>query len=219
MKIYNDRSPLDLHSDDSSEPIPGFTIHITGATLASVTIAADAQGRFHAFWSEPGRDGTRILTATIRIGSSPVERVPLAETEELTEHSMIRVVAEAFDPPTATFNIDASVRNIDSTSLTYPDFLEVIFDRSDCGRIEYLNPWGISEDGHTVFRVPHRPDREHLFPGEDSLPVHIEVRIPGCEADHTSLVERARKRGFQVRPYFALSVRFHVRAARPNPRR
>jgi len=218
MKIYNDRSPLDLHSEDLSVPIPGFTIHITGATLASVTIAADAQGRFHAFWSEPGLDGTRILTATIRIGSSPVERVPLAGTEELTEHSLVRVVGEAFDRPTATFHVDASVRNIDSTSLTYPDFLEVVFDRSDCGRIEYLNPWGISEAGHTVFRVPRRPDREHLFPGEDSLPVHIGVRIPGCGADHTSLVERARKRGFQMQPFFPLSVRFHVRAARPNSR-
>lgn len=219
MKIYNDRSPLDWHTGDSPEPIPGFTIHITGATLASVTIAADAQGRFHAFWSEPRLDGTRILTATIRIGSSRLERIPLGETEELTEHSLIRVVGEAFDPSTATFSIDASVRNIDATSLTYPGFLEVIVDRSDCGRIEYLNSWGISEDGHTVFRVPRRPDREHLFPGEDSLPVHIEVRIPGCEAGHTSLVERAGKRAIQLRPFFPLSVRFHVRAARPNSRR
>jgi hypothetical protein len=216
MKIYNDRSPLHRHIDDQRDLAPGFTIHVTGATLASVEIAADKRGRFHAFWSEPGGEGTRTFTAMIQIGSSGKERHPLAETEELTERSLIRVLSETFDPSTATFSIDASVRAIGSTSMAYPAFLEVTGDRSDCGTIDYLNPSGLSEDGHTVFRVPRRPDRERLFPGEDSLPVHIEVRVLGCERGHTSLVESARKRAIEVQPFFPLSVRFHVHSAHPK---
>jgi hypothetical protein len=134
----------------------------------------------------------------------------------LTEHSLIRVAREVFDPSTATISIDLSVRNIDSISIAYPGFLEVIAERSDCGTIRYLNPSGISEGDHTVFQVPRRPDREHLFPGEDSLPVHLEVRLPGCEAAETSLVESARKRAVEVRPFFPLSIRFHVYATRPG---
>jgi hypothetical protein len=219
MKIYNDRSPVRRHIDDSRDLAPGFTIHVTGATLASVEIAADKRGRFHAFWAEPGRDGTRTFTATIRIGSSGTERVSLADTEELTERSLIRVLSETFDPSTATFSIDASVRAIGSTSMAYPAFLEVTADRSDCGTIDYLNPSGLSEEGRTVFRVPRQPDREHLFPGQDSLPVHFEVRVLGCEAGHTSLVESARKHAIEVRSFFPLSVRFHVHSAHANSHR
>jgi hypothetical protein len=218
LKVYNDRSLVDHPLRDSLGAPPGFTIHAAAGTLGSVQIAADSRGRFHAFWEEPQSDGIRTLTATISLGTARPDIVRLREAEELTERSLICVEKEEFDPDTAIFHIDASVRNLASAAMAYPSLLEVIADRSDCGRVEYLNPSAISEDGRTLFRVPLRPDRARLFPEENSLPVHIEVLVRGCEASRISLIKTARKRAMEPRPFYPLAVRFHVYATPRNPK-
>jgi hypothetical protein len=218
LKVFNDRSPVDHPMSDSLDAPPGFTIQVAAGVLGSVQIATDARGRFHVFWAEQRPDGVRTFTATISLAPLRLDVIRLQEAEELTERSLIRIEKEEFDPDTATFRIDTSVRNFDSAAMAYPSLLEVIADRSDCGRVEYLNPSAISEDGKPLFRVPRRPDRERLFPEESSLAVHIEVLVRGCEASRISLIETARKRAMEPRPFYPLAVRFHVYAAPRNPK-
>jgi hypothetical protein len=97
--------------------------------------------------------------------------------------------------------------------MDYPDFLEVIEDRSDCSRPQYVNAEEVSANGHPLFRIALRPDRRRLFPGEDSLPVHLRVSAPGCGIQDISLMESARARAMEHRTFFPLAVRFRVYAS------
>lgn len=82
--------------------------------------------------------------------------------------------------------------------------LEVVSSRSDCGRVCSLNAVGYSVGGNKLCRVPRRPDRLRLFPGEASLPVHLEIQADGCGESDARLVEKAKRQAFETRPVFPL---------------
>lgn len=93
--------------------------------------------------------------------------------------------------------------------MAYPSFLEVTADRSDCGKVKYLNSSATSEDDHAVFRIARGRIKAGCFP--KSLPVHLEIAGEGCEASRGSLIEKA-KNARKTPPdwFYPLSVRFKV---------
>ena len=210
LKTYNDRSPIDHPLAYSRTAPPGFTVHASAGALGSVHIAADSEGRFHAFWTEPRWDGIRTFTSTVSVGRRERQTLRLSGLNETSGDSAVRVVRADFDPVDATFNMDISIRNIGSIASSYPLWLEAFADRSDCGAIQYLSASGVSESGHPVFKVPRRPDRQVLFPGEDSLVLHILLAVDGCRGGGISLTERARQNAMNLHSFFPLAVRFHV---------
>lgn len=216
LKTYNDRSPVKHPLQFSSDSLPGLTVQASTSALSSVQITADTAGRFHAFWAEARRDGIHTLTATIYTHRQKPNHVRFAQRQEITNRSLIYVQDEKFDSQTAHFSIDVAVRNIASTAIPYPRFLEVVADRSDCGRIKYLNPYGVSSQDKTIFQVAARPDRMQLFPRESSLPVRIEALVDGCQAARVSLVAEARALALKSTPLFPLAIRFRVWTAAPR---
>lgn len=213
LDVYSDRSPIEHPLAFSINAAPGFSIRAAANLLGAVQIAADTRGRFHAFWTEAGSSSIRTLTATISIGKPSPPSFSLAEVEDITHDIAVHVERQRFDPETASFDVDLSLRDIAATPIAYPDFLEVVNERSDCGHLEYLNA-SASLKGNPSFRVPRRPDRQKLFPGEDSLPVHIKVAARGCGIENVSLMESARTRAMQHLTLFPLAVRFRVYASR-----
>jgi hypothetical protein len=135
----------------------------------------------------------------------------------LTEHSLIKVLEEKFDPYTATFDIDAVVKNVSLSVASYPSFLAVSGDLSDCGKIIYLNPSAMSKDGQPLFRVPAVPYADHLSPGETTLPIRLEIQVKGCEASAGSLFERSRTLTRDKDWFYTLSVSFQVYTVEPKP--
>src|SRR5579859_5447779 len=215
LGVYNDRSPVDRPLVFTPTAAPGFSIRVFPNLLGLVQIDADSAGRFHAFWIEPGSSSIRTLTASISIGKPEPPTISLAEAQDITARTSVRIERQRFEPTTATFDLDVTVRNIGSTYIPYPQVLEVVNDRSECGHVEYLNA-SASPNTHPWFRVPRRFDRETLLPGEDSLPVHIQVAARGCEIQNLSLMDSARTKAKQNLTLFPLAVRFHV-YARPHP--
>ena len=132
------------------------------------------------------------------------------ESDAATNQSVIRVEKQEFDAYNARFSVDVSIQNKASAPFDYPSFLEVAAARSDCGRIGYLNSYGASSQGHSMFPVPARPDRRQLLPEERSLPVHLEISVSGCETGTSDLVGAARSQALASRPLFPLALRFRV---------
>lgn len=211
LKSGNDRSPADHPVRDSIGLPTGFTVHVGTSLLGSVQIVADAAERFHAFWSELRDDGIATLTSTIFTTRQNAKTVLAMEGEEITSRSLVHVENERYDAVQGRFGIEVSVRNIDASAVPYPRFLEVVAERSDCGHIKYLNPYGISEGNQAVFRVPARPGQPALFPGDSSLPVHLELSVEGCEGNR--LVAKARLLALKNTTLVPLSVRFRVWSA------
>lgn len=213
LNVYNDRSPIEHPLAFSPTAAPGFSFRASANLLGAIQVAADSGGRFHAFWTEPGASSIRTLTATISLDNPSPRTLSLAEAQDITSDTAVRIERQRFDPATATFDVDVSVRNIAATHIPYPEFLEVVNDRSDCGRLEYLNAPASLND-HAAFGVPRRPDRPSLFPGEDSLPVHIKVAARGCGLANVSLMDSARTQAMKHSILIPLAVRFHIYASR-----
>lgn len=193
----------------------GFWMRVDPTQLWGVRIVADSASRFHAIWAETKVDGTpALLTATIAAGTSSLRKVPLTDVEDLSEHSLVKVLEEDFDPYTATFNIDVVVKNVDVTVISYPAFLEVSGGFSDCGEITYLNASGTSGEGLKLFRVPVAPNTDHLSPGETTLPIHLEIQAKGCEASQGSLLDRSRVLMRNKDWFYTLAVSLRVYATR-----
>jgi len=217
LKVYNDRSAVDHPLQYASGALPGFTIQVATSLLASVQIDADAGGRFHVFWCEMGANGPMTLTATVLPQRTWEAYSTLSDSIEVTKDSLIRVERELFDERTGTFRIDLQIKNQSPLPIAYPTILEVVSSRSDCGKVRYLNAVGYSGGGDTLFRVPRRPDRLRLFPGEASLPVHLEIQADGCGGSDARLVDRAKQQALESRPVFPLVLRFQVFAAVTGP--
>ena len=190
-------------------------MHASANLLALVQIAADEAGRFHAFWCEPHADRIETMTAIIEVGDEKERRVDLRKHAEVTGNTALRVIDQSFDAPSGRFDLDLVVRNVDSASISYPSLLEVTADRSDCGKVTYLNSLITAQSGRLVFRIPKPMDRSLLLPSEDSLPVHIAVQVEGCELSHGSLTAAALKRAAQHASFFPLAVRFRVYTEAP----
>lgn len=216
LNAYNDRSSIEHPLMFSPTADPGFSVRASANLLGALQIAADTAGRFHAFWTEPGTTAIRTLTATISMGKPSSKPLALSDSEDITLETAVRIERQRFDPATATFDLDLSIRNIGAVNIPYPEFLEVVNDRSDCGRLEYLNA-PASVHGHPSFHLPRRPDRHQLFPGEDSLPVHIEIVAQGCGIENVSLMQSARAQAMKHLILIPLAVRFHVYASRLQP--
>jgi hypothetical protein len=210
LQAYNDRSEVGHPLAFSPSSAPGLSIRASANFLGAIQVAADAAGRFHAFWTEPGWRSIKTLTSTITVGKvSEAITFPL-DAQDITTDAAVRIERQQFDPSSGTFDINMAIRNIGLTAIDYPRILQVVNDRSDCGHLQYLN--ALQGSAQPWFRVPRRPDREQLFPGEDSLPVHITVRAHGCEVEKLSLFNEARSRAFRLRTLFPLALRFHVYA-------
>ena len=210
LNTYNDRSPVDHPLAFSRSASPGFSLQALPNLLGALRIAADAAGRFHAFWVEPLWDRIRTLTATVDPAPRKQEKVQLKGREELTSSSAVRVQDESFDPETGTFSLDLRIRNIGSWAMPYPRWLAVVADRSDCGELRYLGALTVSELDRPVLEVPSLAARSNLLPGEDSLPVHLTVQTPGCASDHISVASMARQKARRPASFFPLAVRFGV---------
>jgi hypothetical protein len=217
VNVYNDRSPVDHPLTYSASALPGFSVRASASMLGSVHLTADAMGRFHPFWTEPRWDGIKTFTAAVSIGLAEPEAVPLSELADVSPDYLVRVANATVDPIEGTYSADISVRNSGSAFMPYPLWLQAVTDRSDCGALRYLNPSGVSKDGHAIFRVPEPLDRQLLFPGEDSLPVHIVIDTEGCGAGGVSMAQTARQSAMKLRSFFPVSVRFHIYARSPEP--
>jgi hypothetical protein len=181
-------------------------------------LVADSAGRFHPFWSERSRTGHLVLlTAAIGTSTShskPPYQADLSTAEDLTSSAAIKVDNERLDSFTATFSADLSVQNREGDKeIAYPSFVEVSSQQSDCGKVIYLNPFSTSEDGKAIFRVPKARGSSQLPPGNRTLPVHIELRLPGCEFSNLGqLLNIARNHHLPNLPdaVAALQIQFRV---------
>lgn len=200
---------LGVTDREASDALPGFMFRVDPTAVGDVQIAADAGGRFHAFWTELAADGTtELLTTTIGVGRSQPPMIAMRRILDVTPRSVVSVIKEQFDPEQETFGVDAVVENGSSEAMDYPSTLQVASAYSDCGEVKFVNQVGTSLDGLALFRVPARPDRRHLLPRESTLPVHLEIRVEGCKPDlllRQSLGPKANGEWF-----YPLSVRFRV---------
>jgi hypothetical protein len=213
LKAYNDRSSLDHPLQYTPTALPGLTIQVSTATLASVQIDSDSAGRFHVFWSETDAAGLTTYTTTVSAARSSADRISLEGTKEVTNASLIRVERQSFEERSGKFSIDLSVQNAGPLAIPYPTILEAVSARSDCGKVSYLNAYGTSKQGTALFRISRRPDRNRLFPGESSIPVHLEVLATGCDGGNAPLVDNAKRQALERRAVFPLAIRFRVFSA------
>jgi hypothetical protein len=197
---------------------PGFTTFVETAPQWDSKIVSDAAGRFHVFWEEFGEDGkAELLTASVAVHPARPDsprNFDVSRWQDVSSDAVIDVVRQEFDPYSAVFRMDVSVSN-PGEKIPQPAFLEVIGDHSDCGSVEYLNVSERSKDGNAIFRIPGVQSGQNLMPGDHTLPVHLEVRVAGCENNSGGLVKSARvhvkpgTRGYELSP---LAVWFHVLA-------
>jgi hypothetical protein len=194
------------------EHLPGFTFRVDTSVFVSLRISADRSGRFHVFWPEVQPDGsTTLLTAAIEKRPMKAREFYLRKESELTDHCVVEVIRQRFDTGTATFAIDAVIKNVSDVGILYPGILEIHEGISDCGKIRYLNSAGFSGGGKAIFGVPIPPEVTHLRPGDRTLPIHMQIQVQGCEASQGSLFERSRgmTRGGQDW-FYALSASVRV---------
>jgi hypothetical protein len=193
---------------------PGVSIYVESAPLWSVQIAADSDGRFHLFWDEQKNDGKiTLMSVTIvshRGRPTPDRLLDLTAAKDFSGGAVFELTNYSFNSNTATFSLDLDVRYPDR-AVPYPSLLELVNDHSDCGKPLFLNPFAKSTLGTVVFRVPKGIRTTTLFPGDETLPVHLEVRVAGCENDHGALMTLARRSARPYRPLFSpLSMQFRV---------
>jgi hypothetical protein len=211
VTVITSRRPIPGQGD--AQASPGFDLRVRTGRPSRVQSVADAAGRFHVFWAEPRGDGSvALLSATVPPEAPAARpRVSTGQATELTDRTLVKVQEQRFEPDTATFSIDASVQNIGEAPIRSPTLLQVLMDQSDCGEVHYVNASALAEDGRPVFRISSRVDRPYLSPGDSTLPVHLRIRVPGCEASRVSLQEWARR---SVKPglewSFLLRARFRV---------
>jgi hypothetical protein len=174
----------------------GLSTFLDTSVPWSLKIAADVAGRFHLFWDEFDESGSfRLVTATAEAGfGAAVASVPIdARTlTELDGKVTFSLMDEQFDPFTATFDIDLVAENSDARIL-YPSYLAVSGSGTDCGELVYLNPIAKLENGNALFKISENSGDTGLRPGEQSLPIHIQIRVPGCDNVQSSIVALARK--------------------------
>lgn len=193
---------------------PGVSIYVESAPLWSVQIAADSIGRFHVFWDEQKHDGRIVLMSSTIVPHR--ERVPpdrlldLTAAKDVSLGAVFELRNYSFDPDTATFSMDLGVRYPDRAT-PYPALLELADSHSDCGKPAFLNPFAKSTLGAPIFRVPKGVRTTSLFPGDETLPIHLEVKVAGCENDHGTLMTLARRTARPYKPLFTpLSMQFRV---------
>jgi len=192
-KMTGWNAPSAEASAPSGGHLPGFTFRVDTSVLVSLHITADESGRFHVFWPEIERDGsTMLLTAIIENGSTTAREFFLNKEGDVTNHCAMKVTRQLFDASAGTFSIDAVIENVTDVTIAYPTMIEIQEDVSDCGKVRYLNPAGVSREGRAVFRVPAPLEVASLRPGDSTLPVHLQVQVEGCEASQGSLFERSR---------------------------
>lgn len=205
----------DLFHEDRNDTGPGFSTFVQGTTSLDFHMVADAAGGFHMFWVEMKEDGSLQLLTTRavvrdRTVGPQLKRLDLSATKNISKSTVINVLRNTFDPMTATFSLDLTVGSVDEPT-PFPTHLEVYTDHSECGNVTYLNPFGQSLNGHAVFRIGNPQPRVQLLPGQQTVPVHVDVRVPGCENLDGSLLDAGRKFRTPGKPLFSpLSVRFHV---------
>jgi len=207
-------SPNVESGDDGARVSTGFSMRVDTNLLWSAQITSDAAGRFHAFWPERQPDGTvAVLTATVTAAPAGTVNISLDHLTEETTQSLVQVAYEKFNPDTATFAIDATVQNVGTEIMSYPTLLEASRDLSDCGRAKYLNTSAVSHRGRPLYKVPKPRYKDSLLPGESTLPVHMEVRVEGCEGSRGSLFDRSRVSTPNRWGFYVLSVGLRVYAA------
>jgi hypothetical protein len=200
---------------NTSEARPGLTVRVDTSLLWSAQMVADAGGRFHAFWPERKPDGTvSILTSTVSVGSSAGGTISLKGAEDETTRSVVKVVAERFDPYAGELGIDLVVKNAGAQTMTYPALLEVSDDVSDCGKAKYLNAVASSAQGRALYKIPRAANVGSLLPGETTLPIRLNVWLDGCEDAKGSLFDRSRISTPQRWGFYTLSVLVRVYALR-----
>jgi hypothetical protein len=197
-----------------------FAVMMHPRLFGSADLVADAAGRFHPFWVEVTPGGNLSLqteSITVRGQPAPKEPAPnLATFLDLTKDVTVRLVGEQFNPHSATFDLDVAVQNSSKQdNVIYPSLIEVTQGSSDCGRVSYLNAAFTSSNGSPVLRIPTAGAHE-LLPGERTLPVHLRVRVEGCENDRGQLVALSRK-GLQEFGRFFAPLRMQFRVVGPKP--
>jgi len=205
MATWESAQPL---SDHTPKRELGLSFQVRALSQWSTQAVADAAGRFHVFWAEPGQRGIPFFqSATVLVDEARSENFRLGSQKDVTAASTLHILREDVDA--GVFHVDATIENSGTERQPYPTTLLVQSARSDCGEVRYVNPSGISEDDRAVFRIPKDPSREYLSPTEKSLPFHMEIRLQGCDLDQESFIERSRKTRGQFCP---LSLRFLVYA-------
>ena len=208
MLTTNVSGPVDQISGRPNSPESGFMMYEAETPFWGAQIAADAAGRFHALWSETRSDGSNVLlTAAISVDLPVQKSLDISHSHDVTENFQVKARQVRFDPYTMTFSVDVVVTNRASVALAYPSLLQVQSQYSDCGILQYLNP-DAAYDGVPIFRVPLDSRFRRLHPGDDTLPIHLEVRIEGCDA--RQIFERRGISKANGQWFYPLSLRFRV---------
>jgi hypothetical protein len=185
----------DLLRGRNKEKGPGFSTFIETAPQISAQITADAAGRFHLFWDETGEDGrTSFLSSTATVSHGTPATIATVDANRLLDvsaGSVVDVVHEEFNASASILGVDLALNN-PNHSIPYPEFVEVIHDYSDCGIVILLNKSAVSSDGFPMFRVPRPSNSADLLPGSQTLPVHLNVYLPGCANSTGELISAAR---------------------------
>jgi hypothetical protein len=185
----------------------GFTLRVDTSLVWSSQIVADAGGRFHAFWPERKPDGSvGIMTASVTMGPLVSPILSTEAAEDVTTSFAVKVTAERYDPYNGEFGIDFVIKNSSTKMMSYPSLVEMSENFSDCGAPKYLNGSALSDNGRVLYRIPRPANRVQLLPGEASLPIHVEVRVEGCEDGNGSLFDRSRLSKPERWGFYTLSV-------------
>lgn len=209
MIATNVLGPVDEISGTPDIPASGFMIYEAETILWGVQITADAAGRFHPFWVETRSDGNNVLmTAAVTVDALPQESLEAAHAKDVTENFQVRAREVRADPYRMTFSIDAIARNRVPKAVPYPSLIQVQSQYSDCGSLQYLNAEGTTRNGLPLFRIPANSNFPVLYPGDDTLPVHLEVRVEGCTATRIFESSATTKKSGQW--FYPLSLRFQI---------
>jgi hypothetical protein len=164
------------------EPIPdvnklGISIRIDADFSDSPELATDSNGRFHAFWQQPG-DGLSFWTRAIRIPIAPAD--PPSDPPRLTQISSLLSFDFTnlhYDDASKTVSADIKLINKGHQTIFTPVLLRGYSIHSDYGTASAANCTRWAGNGDPVWDVSSTIPRAGLAPDSESRPYRLVFRI------------------------------------------
>jgi hypothetical protein len=212
VSIYERSHSVKASMMDAGEP--GFTLFVLPSTTWTSQVATDAAGKFHVFWPEVQSDGTTaLLTSKIgmRLESPAVD--PRSDLQDISSRAFVKIVRQSFDAKSSVFHMDVAVENISSANIPYPSMLKIYSGKTDCGSLRYVSPVSMLPQNGLVLHIPQIGNGPYLNPGQKTLPLHLELRIEGCDIQ-LGLLDASRQ--VSGRTIDSLSLKFHIYSSDRN---
>jgi len=173
--------------------------------VSDLSLVADRNNHFHAFWSEahglmtrtiaveggfrPGesRLSSPAITTCARESANtlahpviphPLPKIMLADHYEITNSIGVNLLGYAYDPAKHTITVDATIVNTGKTTLYGPITILGVNPHSDFGKAYVLNAAG-SMAGQPYWKASPLALSTGIAPGAQSKPLHVAVAISG----------------------------------------